>query len=153
LTAPSSGTTAQEQILKQMTVDNLIGDAVSLSNQQYPDVDKAIQRFKNGDSDGAREFLEIAKQKYPKLPPTDVTLAKLNVIARNPALARALLEKAVTEHPDDPEPFLMLGDFDFTEGRTIEADALFHKAQDLAAKFNDNPKRKQNFDIRVLAGL
>ena len=34
----------------QPTVEALIGTAVSLSNQKYPEIEKAIQRFRNGDS-------------------------------------------------------------------------------------------------------
>lgn len=143
----------QEAILKALTVENLIGNAVSLSNQQYPDVDKAIQRFKNGDTQGAKEFLEIAKQKYPKLPPVDLILAKLQVIARNGPAARVYLEQTVTENPTDPEAYLILGDIAFTEGRTTEANALFEKAQALSQAFTENEKRKQDFEIRVLAGL
>ncbi len=86
--AGSDAMTTQEAILKAMTVENLIGNAVSLSNQTYPDVEKAIQRFKNGDTQGAREFLDIAKQKYPKLPPVDLIIAKLHVISRNGPAAR-----------------------------------------------------------------
>lgn len=143
----------QEAILKALTVENLIGNAVSLSNQEYPDVEKAIQRFKNGDTQGAKEFLEIAKQKYPKLPPVDLILAKLQVIARNGPAARVYLEQTVTDNAADPEAYLILGDIAFTEGRTTEANALFEKAQALSQAFKDNEKRKQDFEIRVLAGL
>ncbi len=67
----------------QMTAEVLIGQAVSLSNQSYPDVENAIQRFRNGDVQGARVFLEKAKVKHAKLPPPDVTLAKMQAFARN----------------------------------------------------------------------
>ena len=148
-----SAAATQEAILKALTVENLIGDAVSLSNQEYPDVEKAIQRFKNNDMEGAREFLDLARTKYPKLPPTDLSLAKLNVIIRNGPSARLLLEKTVTEFPNDPEAYLILADFAFSDFRTTEAHAVFEKARALTEKFTENDKRKQNFQIRVLAGL
>jgi tetratricopeptide (TPR) repeat protein len=150
---PSGDAAAKEAILKALTVETLIGDAVSLSNQQYPEVEAAIKRFINSDLAGAREYLEVAKKKYPKLPPTDLTLAKMQVIVRNGQAARAFLEKAVTENPGDPEAYLLLADLAFVEGRVTEAHALFEKAQALTAKFTENEKRKHNFDIRVLAGL
>lgn len=143
----------QEAILKALSVETLIGDAVSLSNQQYPEVENAIKRFINGDADGAREFLELAKSKYPKLPPSDLTLAKMLVIVRNGQQARIKLEQTVTEHPDDPEAYLLLADLAFVEGRTTEAHALFDRADALTQKFTENEKRKNNFQIRVLAGL
>jgi tetratricopeptide (TPR) repeat protein len=148
-----SDAAAQQAILEQLTVKNLIGDAVSLSNQAYPEVENAIQRFLNGDFDGAREFLEIARQKYPKLPPSDLTLAKMQELVRNGQAARVLLEKTVTEYPNDPEAYLLLADLAFIEGRTTEAHALFEKASKLTEAFTENEKRKQNFLIRVLAGL
>ena len=75
------------------------------------------------------------------------------VIVRNGQQARLLLEQTVTEHPDDPEAYLLLADLAFVEGRTTEAHALFDKANALTQKFTENEKRKQNFQIRVLAGL
>jgi tetratricopeptide (TPR) repeat protein len=134
------------------TVKNLIGDAVSLSNQQYPEVESALQRFKNGDVAGAKEYLDQAKVKYPKLPPVELLLAKLMVFNRNGEQARLLLEQTVTNHPNDPEAYLLLADLAFAEGRTTEAQALFEKAAGLVQKFNENEKRRQAFDIRVLAG-
>jgi tetratricopeptide (TPR) repeat protein len=134
------------------SLDKLIGDAVSLSNQSYPEIEKAIQRFKNNDGEGCREYLDLAKQKYPKLPPVDVLFARLHYAAGNIDAGRFWLESAATKDPNDPEAYLLLADLSFSEGRTAEAGALFEKAQALSAKFNDNAKRKRNFDIRVLAG-
>jgi tetratricopeptide (TPR) repeat protein len=151
--APGSDAAAREAVLKELSVERLIGDAVSLSNQAYPEVEDAIRRFINGDLAGAREYLEVAKKKYPKLPPTDLTLAKMQVIVRNGAAARAFLEKVVTEQPNDPEAFLLLADLAFSEGRIAESHLLFEHADELTKKFAENEKRKNNFAIRVLAGL
>lgn len=148
--APAGGVAATQD---PFTVENLIGDSVSLSNQAYPEVENALQRFKNGDLQGAKEYLDLAKQKYPKLPPVDLMLAKLQVFARNGEQARLLLESTVTNYPNDPEAYLLLADLAFAEGRTTESHALFEKAKTLVEKFNENAKRQQNFQIRVLAGL
>lgn len=148
--APAGGVAAPQD---PFTVENLIGDSVSLSNQAYPEVENALQRFKNGDLQGAKEYLDLAKQKYPKLPPVDLMLAKLQVFARNGEQARLLLESTVTNYPNDPEAYLLLADLAFAEGRTTESHALFEKAKSLVEKFNENAKRQQNFQIRVLAGL
>ena len=150
-TPPSAlGTT--EDATMQPTVEALIGSAVSLSNQSYPEIEKAIQRFKNGDVDGALDFLKQAKVKYPKLPPTYITLAKLQVMAQNTQGAYNLLELQVAEEPTDPEAYLLLADQAFAGNRTAEAEALFEKAEPLVEKFDDNAKRKRDMEIRVLAG-
>ena len=147
------GVGSAAQASDPFTVENLIGDAVSLSNQTYPEVESALKRFKNGDAIGAKEYLDQAKQKFPKLPPVDLLLAKLHVFNRDGQRARAFLESTVTNNPADPEAYLLLADLAFAEGRTTEAHALFEKAKGLVDKFTDNAKRQQNFQIRVLAGL
>lgn len=135
-----------------LTTEYLIGSAVSLSGKSYPEIDSAIQRFRNGDVQGAIDYLNQAKAKNPKLPPTDIILAKMQLAARNGNAVRFLLERAVVEHPDDPEAYLLLADQAFMGGRTAEALALFEMAAPLVEKFSDNEKRKQDFDVRVLAG-
>jgi tetratricopeptide (TPR) repeat protein len=157
--APGGGTATPgapgtaEKPQDTLTVEALIGDAVSLSNQQYPEVESAIQRFRNSDPAGARDYLTMAKQKYPKLPPVDLLMAKMWVFFRNGEQARQQLEETVKNNPNDPEAYLLLADLAFAEGRTTEAHALFEKARGFVDKFTENPKRQQNFQIRVLAGL
>lgn len=136
----------------EVSVEDLIGSAVSTSNKKYPEIEDAIKRFRNQDVQGAREYLELARKDNPKLPPTDVTLAKLFYAFRNPAAAHQLLEKAAVDHPEDPEAYLLVGDRAFAEGRTIEAEAVFERAASIVSNFSGNDKRRQNFDIRVLAG-
>ncbi|QEG32944.1 tetratricopeptide repeat protein [Bythopirellula goksoeyrii] len=149
---PTSALGAAEDASMQPTVEALIGSAVSLSNQKYPEIEKAIQRFKNGDVEGALEFLKQAKEKYPKLPPTYITLAKLHVMAKNNQGAYNLLELQVAEDPTDPEAYLLLADQSFAGNRTAEAEALFEKAEPLVEKFEGSAKRKRDMEIRVLAG-
>ncbi|NOZ39528.1 MAG: tetratricopeptide repeat protein [Planctomycetes bacterium] len=143
---------AQAPAKSQLTPKYLIGDAVSLSNKSYPEVDKAIQRAGNGDFIGAQEFLEKAKEKYPKLAPSDVMMAKIQLLARNVRAVQFYLERAATQHPEDPEAYLMLADQAFAGQRTTEALSLFEYAAPLVEKFTANTKRKRNFNIRVLAG-
>ncbi len=138
--------------LSQITPAFLIGEAVSLSNQSYPDIDNAIQRFRNGDLQGAQLFLEKAAEKYPNLPPAEITLAKMQSVVRNAKAVHVLLESAVTKHPNDPEAYLILADQAFSGGRTTEANVLYEKTEELLNKFDKNTKRKRNFTIRVLAG-
>ena len=137
--------------LKRAT-EALIGSAVSLSNQAYPEVESAIQRFGNQDAQGALDFLKKAKEKYPKLPPVYVMLAKLQVMAQNTQGAYNLLELQVAEDPADPEAYLLLADQAFAGNRTAEAEALFEKAEPIVKAFNGNEKRKRDMEIRVLAG-
>jgi tetratricopeptide (TPR) repeat protein len=157
VTGPSTATTANQPTvdtsadMKRM-IEALIGTSVSLSNQEYPEIEQAIVRFRNNDAEGTLDYLKKAKEKYPKLPPVYVILAKLQVMAQNTQGAYNLLELQVAEDPADPEAYLLLADQAFASNRTAEAEALFEKAAPLVESFNSNEKRKRDMQIRVLAG-
>ena len=152
LAASTAPTLVHAQGKSPLTPKYLIGDAVSLSNKSYPEIEKAIQRFGNGDATGAQEFLDKAKEKYPKLPPSDVMMAKMQLLTRNGRAVQFYLERAATQHAEDPEAYLMLADQAFQGQRTTEALSLFSYAAPLVENFTANSKRKRKFNIRVLAG-
>jgi len=146
---------AQQKAFEQLTKENLIGKAVSLSNNGYEEIDKAIQRFRNGDGLGAVEFLKAAKDKYPKLPPVDTIYAKMHFAIRNANAVKAglvYLERSVVNSPDDPEAFLILADQAFQGRRVTEALALFDMVEPIVEKYSGNTKRKLDFTVRLLAG-
>ncbi len=136
----------------QLTTKSLIDYAVSDLGPRYSDVDEAVKRFKNRDVLGARQFLETAKRKHPKLPPTDLTLAKMYFITGNHPAGRVSLNKTVMEDASDPETYLLLADQMFRAGRTIEAEALYDKGIRLTELFKSNAKRKRSFVIRGRLG-
>ena len=135
-----------------LTKETLIGDAVSEMGPRYADVDEAIKRFQNRDILGARRFLESAREKDPNLPPTDLTFAKMYFLTGNAVAGRASLEKTAQENPDDPEAYLILADQALTQGRTIDAEALYEKALVLTQKYDKNAKRKRSLEIRARTG-
>jgi predicted Zn-dependent protease len=137
----------------QVTVETLTGSAVNEVGPYYQDVEDAINRFFSRDIEGARALLTAAKKKSPKLAPPEVMLAQLLAATGQVPAARAELERAVRKSPDDPEAYLILADAAFGDGRQTEAGLLFAKAAALAAKFSENPKRKQNFQMRGFAGM
>ncbi len=145
---------AQPAAPPQITAQMLIGDAVSEVGTRFGDVDEAIKRFANRDVLGARTFLESAKRKEPSLPPTELTLAKMYFLSGNVPAGRASLERTAMESPGDPEVYLILADQAISpqQNRVIEAESLYDKALTLIDKFNENPKRKRNFQIRARGG-
>jgi Tfp pilus assembly protein PilF len=149
----ASPTTGLAQAPPQpLTTATLIGDAVPEVGAKHSDIDEAIKFFLNRDALGARALIEEARKKDPTLPPSDLILAKMYFVTGVGAAGRAALEKTVNENPGDPEAYLIIGDQDFSQGGTIEAEALYDKALALNEKFNENPKRKRNFSIRGLWG-
>lgn len=137
--------------LAQVTAKALIGKAVS-DDSQYKEITNAIERFANRDIDGCRAILERARNNNPKLPPSGVMMAMLWLSANQLPAARAELEETVIKFAGDPEPYLMLGDLAFQERRVTDADVLFDRATQLAATFEENAKRKRDFEIRCNAG-
>ncbi len=135
----------------QVTAKTLIGKAVS-DDSQYKEINNAIERFANRDIDGCRAILERARNNNPKLPPPGIMMATLWISANQLQAARAELEDTAVKFAGDPEPYLMLGDLAFQERRVTDASVLFDRAAQLTAAFDENPKRKRDFEIRCNAG-
>jgi tetratricopeptide (TPR) repeat protein len=135
----------------QVTAQTLIGKAVS-DDSQNKDITNAITRFRDRDIDGCRAILERAKSNNAKLPPPGVMMATLWLSVNQLGPARAELEDTAVKFAGDPEPYLMLGDLAFQDRRITDAAVLFEKATALTAAFNENAKRKRDFDIRCFAG-
>ncbi len=136
----------------QLTTQGLIGSAVTKVGPRFSDVDEAIQRFGNKDYVGAREFLEMAKEKNPELPPTDVTLARMFFTAKDAVSGRRALEKVAKELPEDPEPALIFAEQALSQGRLTDATLLYQAAIGLNKAYDHNQKRKRNMEIRCHRG-
>ena len=138
---------------QQVHAKDVIGYAVENVGPKHEDVENAIQMFQQGNIEGARSRLDEAYRKDPNLPPPDITLAKLYMMANQAGPARALLEKVVTDYPEDPEPLLLFGEQAVAEGRATDAQLLFEHAMDQTSAWKGNPLRGKNFTIRSHAGL
>src|SRR5207237_1319006 len=102
---PSTGPAAATAPAGKTVTELLIGDAVSgADTPQYKDVTDAVTRAGNGDWQGAKSLLDKARTNNPnKLPPTEILLAKIMILAKQGPSARAQLEEAVKTNPKDPE--------------------------------------------------
>ncbi|MFM8414678.1 MAG: tetratricopeptide repeat protein [Planctomycetota bacterium] len=135
----------------QVTPKILIGKAVSDEND-YKEISNAITRFNDRDIDGCRAILERARNTNPKLPPPGVMMAMLWLNVNQLLPARAELEQTTVKFPKDPEPYLMLADLAFQDRRVTDSAVLFDRATELTGAFDENPKRKRDFEIRCNAG-
>jgi tetratricopeptide (TPR) repeat protein len=148
------GLVSGSQAKAQITVQTLLGKSVSdPTPEEFPEVKSAIKRFTNKDAEAALSLLQDAKRKNNKLPPAEMMLADMWIMANQAAQVRSALEECVKNNPDDPEAYLVLGDLAFSDRRVAEAELLFGKAEQLAATFKDNPKRAIDFRGRAEAGL
>jgi len=135
----------------QVTAKTLVGKAVS-DDSQYKEIGNAIERFGNRDIDGCRAILERARNNNSKLAPPGVMMAMLWLSVNQLGPARAELEQTAVKFAGDPEPYLMLADLAFQDRRVTDSAVLFDKATQLTAAFEENPKRKRDFEIRCHAG-
>ena len=142
---------------KEVSPEDLVGNAISdLSPDVSKQIQGAINHFKAKEFDDARNSLKAAKADNKRLPPAEILFAKLCLLANLPQYAYAELERYVAANPTDPEPYLMFGDFQYQQKQVTAAEALFEKAEALAAKWPEattSPKRQRDFDIRIHAGL
>jgi len=119
-------------------------------DQRYAEIDTAIQRFRDGFADEARQLLEKVRQANPALPPTEVLLARLARASGNVAAARTLYERVIAAS-EDPEAYIRLGDMTFQDRRLAAADLLFTRGLERIGE-SDKSLRAVNLRIRGLAG-
>ena len=136
----------------QVTAQSLVGKAVS-GDAEFQDITNGINRFRDRDIEGCRAMFERAHSSNPKLPPPGVLMSMLWLSVNQLQPARGELEQTVIDYPADPEPYLMLGDLAFQERRVTDAETLFSRGVALTDAFDENPKRKRDFQIRGYAGL
>jgi tetratricopeptide (TPR) repeat protein len=140
------------RVQADLTVENLTSNAVAGVGPFYQDVADAIQLFGSRDFTGALAHLESAKKSTPRLPPAEIMMAHLYLDANQPSAAIAHLEKAAGQWPKDPESYVLLAERAVSEGRVTEAGLMFEKAVKIVDAFADNPKRKQNLQVRTYLG-
>ncbi len=137
----------------QLDARLLLGKAVSDIGPKHSDVEKAIERFRVRDTEGALDLLRQARQKVPEVPPAEILLGKMHLAAGQEPAARKVLEQAIEKYPADPEPYLIFGEQAFAQNQLSDAQLLFSQGLELANRYNENPLRKTDMLVRSHAGL
>ena len=135
-----------------VTVEKLTGNAITGVGPYVQDVSDAIRQFAAKNYPAALEHLESAKKSTPRLAPPEVMMAQLHYDAAQPGAAVAMLERAIARVPQDPESYVLLAERAMAEGRLTEAEMLFYQAGKALEIFTDNPRRKQDLQVRTFAG-
>jgi tetratricopeptide (TPR) repeat protein len=141
----SAGTLARAEL----TVNDLTGTAVQGVGPFYQDVNDAIRAFAARDYKTAFEHLQNAKKLTRALAPAEVMMARLYFDAGIARGGNAMLETAIKTAPQDPEAYLLLAERALAEGRVAEAEVMFLKIEKLVEAFNQNPRRKQDLQLRA----
>src|SRR5579871_3146103 len=107
----------------QLNAKVLIGDAVPAEEvDKHTEINDSLRRFYNGDIKNALQLLKDAKDKYPKLPPPELMLAKMfySLTQQQQQMAQLgheALEATAKQYPDDPETFIIFGEMALRERR------------------------------------
>ncbi len=120
-------------------------DSLAIPSEARPqnaELAEAQNRFKAGDYDGALKSLKAAVKKDADRPPAEVLLAQLYAQADMPKEAKAALDRAVVEEPDDPEAYILTANIAMQDRDFVKAESLCRKAEGLMASFKKSAKRK-----------
>ena len=132
--------------------EKLTGTAITGVGPYYQDVADAIRQFGAKNYAAALEHLEAAKKSTPRLAPPEIMMAALHLDADQPGPAIAFLERAILRAPQDPEAFLILAERAMAEGRYSEAEFMYQRAVKNVESYTDNPRRKQDLQVRAVSG-
>jgi len=118
-----------------------------------PEIEQAAAMFRKGDSDEALKLLREAVKKHPELSPPQVILGSWFSAVNQVPLARSALEQAVSEAPNDPEAYALLGEMALRGRMLAEAELLYGKALELVKGAKAPSERLAAVRNRSLAGL
>lgn len=116
------------------------------------DAAEALALFNAHDYAGSLALWEKAVQQNPSLPPAQAIMADLYFRSGMFDAARKALQNAIADSPDDPEAYLLLGEFALSDRKPADAELQFLKAESLLAKFDGSANRKTQMQSRMLIG-
>lgn len=116
-------------------------------------LEKAVARFRVRDFDGALAAFRQAAKENPDHPPAEVFMADMFTAANDLATARVWLERAVFQHPNDPQAYLALGDANLRERRVVEAFMLFTSGARRVEVMQAESARKKPLQEHAYRGL
>ena len=117
-------------------------DNAAAEKKPYPEVEEGKKKLLKQDFEGALESFNAAAKAHPDLSNGRVLISNVYFTSNRPREGRVQLEKAVVEYPDDPEPYVMMGEFALREGRWTDARLLGDRAIVLARASKANAEKK-----------
>ncbi len=142
---------AQQPKVEETSADPPAGSEEEATRKVGELLDRAAEKFRNGDFAACQQVLVEAKLLDPKLEAPAVILSRL--FAANGQLGDAIskLDTYLAKN-DDPDGFLRLGEIALGSGRLTESFLLLERAKALAANAKWDDQRRQDF-LRILTRL
>jgi tetratricopeptide (TPR) repeat protein len=138
----------------QPTVSTSGAAAPAAKEADNPEVKEGLTLLSKGLLADAIKKLHEAYLKNPKLPNEYVMLYQVFRQMNPPQAnaARAMLDRAAFEYPNDPLPWEIFGEMALSEGRLAESQLDFAKANQLLEKYN-NADLKPIIQQQALSGM
>lgn len=121
--------------------ESIADPEIALDN---PELDAGIDAWMKGNVEKCFQLFESAWKKNPDLSPPDVLIALLYSNTKHYESVRKHLEKAVGEHPFDPEAWFQLAGIAIQEKRFVEADLLIERGEKILERPDQDPDRKSS---------
>ncbi|TVP96668.1 MAG: tetratricopeptide repeat protein [Planctomycetaceae bacterium] len=140
----SKATTVAPPAPNVTTVENDVVETVvaEISPEVRDLLEEALRDYRRRDLKLALSRLRAAGEQYPELSPAEVVLARFYLADRLPGDAIQMLRNAAEALPDDPEAYLLLGEFAIAEGKLVEADSLIERGRlKVEAMPKEHPRR------------
>ncbi len=137
---------------QKLDLRRLVGFDVQKQSPSAAALESAIQKFQQGQFNDARAALDQARRQDPRLPSTDVLLAKLFSLAQRREVALAMLEQAAINTPDEPDIYLLLGESSLVGNQLTISQLCFDKAAVCMRSFDKQSPRRRGLAFRLLGG-
>lgn len=118
-----------------------------------PDVEKALELFKQNKVPDALELLKKAVKVNPALPPPKLQIAQWCLQSNNGQAARQFIEQAIAEDRTHVDGYVFNGNIAFNEGRLTEAILNLQTAEALAQQPRWDAEQKKRFLRNIRDGL
>jgi tetratricopeptide (TPR) repeat protein len=110
---------------------NIPGSPTIMSPQLQSEIDKALQKMKKQQWDGARAHLEKAAKMAPANPDIQYLMGFLEYKQDHFDAARLKLQAAISLYPAHEKSYVTLGELELRAGRPMEASQALEKAYQL----------------------
>lgn len=141
------------------SADQIIYDVLQVPRNdetKQPGLDElklAISSYREGKFDDALAAFRNARSAHGSLAPAELMLARLFLADGQIPAARNALEQAAVAAPDDPEIYLVFGEFALYEGRLTDASLHYQHAAQLLAAGDTSTAINRKRQTQVHTGL
>jgi tetratricopeptide (TPR) repeat protein len=117
-------------------------DNPAAEKKLYPEIEEGKKKLAKQDVDGALESFNEAAKAHPDLANGRVQLATYFLAANRQRDGRVHLEKAVVEHPEDPDAYLVMAELALGDRQWTAAGLLADRAIVLAKAWKGDADKK-----------